>query len=414
MSTVSICTLGCRVNQYESRALAEIFVKNGYTVVPFGEKCDVCIINTCAVTEESERKSAQMIRRGLKLCGDVRVCGCFAERCGEFPGVTRLTGCASKGSLQDFCKTETTAKGYELLKIGTVAPSELCGISQTRAFVKIQDGCNGKCTYCIIPKLRGGIRSRPPKEILSEIRSLVAMGYKEIILTGIETAAYNFMPLWELIKEVAATEGLERLRLGSLDPNVINTSFIEAVADSKNIMPHFHISLQSGCSRILKLMKRPYTAEEAKQRIIALKKAMPQVKLSADIICSFPTETEEELWETIDYLKSIGFLHIHGFSYSKRPGTEAALMDGQIPENEKRRRMSMFLTECTAMTQSVLCKKLNETVNVLIEKAGAEASGHTEDFCEAVIKTSRPVAEGDTVVCRVTEVRDGKLKCIQI
>ncbi|MBR6594505.1 MAG: tRNA (N(6)-L-threonylcarbamoyladenosine(37)-C(2))-methylthiotransferase MtaB [Clostridia bacterium] len=412
MKTVSFCTLGCRVNQYESRALAELFVRNGYEVLPFGEHVDVCIVNTCAVTEESERKSAQMIRRAMKLCEDVRVCGCFAQRSGEFEGISRLSGCGSKGEMQDFLKIDCTEKGYELLQIGHVGAEKLCGFSGSRAYVKIQDGCNGRCTYCIIPRLRGGVRSRPPEEIISEVKRLADSGYKEIILTGIETAAYNYMPLWELIRRVAEVEGVERLRLGSLDPNVLTPDFIRTVKETKKLMPHFHISLQSGCSRILRLMGRAYTAEDAKEKLLSLKAARAEIELSADIICSFPTETAEELKETAEYLKEIGFLHIHAFSYSKRPDTPAAAMEGQIPEEEKKVRMRYFLEECEAMALTRLEGKVGNTAEVLVEKTVKDgAVGHTADFCEAFIKTNRPLKQRDTVKCTVLSVKDGKLCC---
>ncbi|MBQ4648037.1 MAG: tRNA (N(6)-L-threonylcarbamoyladenosine(37)-C(2))-methylthiotransferase MtaB [Clostridia bacterium] len=412
MKTVTFCTLGCRVNQYESRALAELFAVNGYTLVPFGEECDIAVVNTCAVTEESERKSAQMIRRALKLAKDVRVCGCYTERCKSFEGASRIKGCFDKGQLQDFIEIPKTQKNYELFNIGNVANEKLCGVSRTRAYVKIQDGCNGKCTYCIIPSLRGSIRSRPDEEIIAEIKRLISIGYKEIVLTGIETAAYNYMPLWELIKKVSKLEGLKRLRLGSLDPNILNESFIKTAAETDILMPHFHLSLQSGCTRILKLMKRPYTAEAAKEKIRALKAAIPHVMLSADIICSFPTETEEELEETINYLKEIGFLHVHAFSYSKRPNTPAAQMEGQIEESQKKKRMSRFIAECNGMKDDILKTKIGKTVKILIEKnTEGGATGHTEDFCEAIIKTNRPFAAGDIVSCVVTDVRGGKLIC---
>ncbi len=412
MKTVSFCTLGCRVNQYETRALQELFINNGYSPVPFGEKCDVCIVNTCAVTEESERKSAQMIRRALRLCNDVRVCGCYTQLCGVFSGVKRITGCFNKGSLQDFYTHTNTDKGYELMCIGNTATDKLISVSKTRAFLKIQDGCNGRCTYCIIPKLRGASRSRPAEDIISEAKRLANVGYKEIILTGIETAAYNGMPLCNLIKEVAAIEGVERIRLGSLDPNVLSESFIKTISETPKFMPHLHLSLQSGSNSVLRRMKRPYTAEDALNKIKSLKAAVPDIMLSADIICSFPGETIEEFDETISFLKEISFLHIHAFPYSKRPGTEAAEMDSQIPEDEKRNRMALFLDICNAMTADILKQKIGSAVKVLIEKTvGNTAVGHSEDFCEATIKTNHPVAPGDIVKCLVTGARDGKLIC---
>lgn len=417
MKKVSLCTLGCRVNQYETRAIAELFVKQGYTVVEFGEECDICVVNTCAVTAESERKSAQMIRRASRFAKDVRVCGCFAERKGlkldNMPFVTQKVGCVGKTALADITPS-LTEKGFELANIATVPVEDVKVFSSARAFVKIQDGCAGKCTYCIIPSLRGPLRSRPPEDIVAEVKRLVAGGCKEIILTGIETAAYNYEPLYVLIERVSKIEGLKRIRLGSLDPNALSEGFIKTVASLPTVMPHFHISLQSGCDRILKLMRRPYTAADAKRRIDALKAAIPNVKLSADIICSFPSESFDELKETVRYLKDIKFSHIHAFSYSKRPDTPAAVMDGQIPEDEKKRRMRYFLDECKAMENAVLDSRLGDTDTVLVEKAeDGYAIGHTEDFLEAKIKTSRPLNEGDLIKVSIIGKEGERLVCTE-
>lgn len=415
MKTVSICTLGCRVNQYESRAIAELFIKQGYTLVEFGEKCDVCIINTCAVTAESERKSAQMIRRAKRFAGEVRVCGCYAERNKELTGqfVTQSTGCTGKTALSGVSPVFTD-KGFELANIATVPFDGAKTFSSTRAYIKIQDGCNGRCTYCIIPSLRGRSRSRPTEEITAEAVRLAAAGYREIILTGIETAAYNYEPLYRLLERVAAVDGIERIRLGSLDPNVLNADFISTAATLPKLMPHFHISLQSGCDRILRLMGRPYTAETAKERIEALKAAVPRVRLSADIICSFPTETEQELEETLSYLKGIGFSHIHAFSYSKRPNTPAAVMQGQIPEDEKKRRMHKFLAECAEMEKAQRDSKIETFDTVLVEKTdGGYALGHTEDFFEAKIKSDRLINTGDLIKVKVIGTSGDKLLCTE-
>lgn len=415
MKKASFCTLGCRVNQYESRAMAELLVKKGYTLVPFGEVCDLCIVNTCAVTAESERKSAQLIRRASRFAKEVRACGCYVEAKGgtleDMPFVSKAAGCVGKTALADEAP-RLTQKGFELMDIATVDSEKLCTMSAARAYIKIQDGCNGKCTYCIIPALRGKVRSRPTEDILAEAKRLVQGGCKEIILTGIETAAYNYMPLPELIEKIAGIQGLCRLRLGSLDPNAINERFIETAKNTKVLMPHFHISLQSGCDRILRLMKRPYTADAAKKKLLDLKQAIPKVKLSADIICSFPTETEEELKETVDYLKSIGFMHIHAFSYSKRPDTPAADMEGQIPEDVKRKRMHFFLAECAKMEQEQHVSKIGATDTVLVEKATELGFlGHTADFCEALVKAEGAYSEGDLIPVTVTGYENGRLIC---
>lgn len=413
MKKASFYTLGCRVNQYESQALAEIFVKDGYEIVSFGEKCNISVINTCAVTAESERKSAQIIRRAANFADEVRVCGCYSEASKDkitgFDKVVLHTGCFNKSKLTAI-PAEITEKGFELLNIATVPRNCVSAISRTRAFVKIQDGCNGRCTYCIIPSLRGKVRSRPDKEIVEEIKRLAAQGYKEIILTGIETAAYNYMPLSKLIKTVAKINGVERIRLGSLDPNALNDSFIEVAKSTPKLMPHFHLSLQSGCDRILRLMQRPYTTADAKVKIKKLQEAIPNVMFSADIICSFPTETEAEMQETLNYLKSIGFMHIHAFSYSKRPGTIAAKMEGQIPEQEKRRRIAYFISECDKMKNNLLVKKIKGEESILIEKIKNDiAIGHCADFCDAEIKLCRPHNESDIVRFIVDKIQNGVL-----
>ncbi len=411
MKTASLYTLGCRVNQYESLALAELLVNEGYRIVPFGIACDLAVINTCAVTAESGRKSAQLIRRAEGFAKEVRVCGCYAEAVKDIKSskVSRVRGCKNKSGLTD-TEASTTENGFELLNIATVAKSEIAAISRTRAFVKIQDGCNGRCSYCIIPSLRGKVRSRPDSEIIAEIKRLVTQGYREIILTGIETAAYNYMPLPQLIERVAEIDGVERIRLGSLDPNAVNARFIETALNTKKLMPHFHLSLQSGCDRILNLMRRPYTVAEVRSRINALRKAIPNAMLSADIICSFPTETNEEMLETLEFLKEFGFMHIHAFSYSKRPNTEAAVMEGQIPESTKRSRMAYFINECNKMKEAVLTEKLGRNDLLLVEKlSDIYALGHCEDFCEAKIKLCRPHKESDIVEFKITGHENGVL-----
>lgn len=416
MKRVSFCTLGCRVNQYETRAIAELFVKQGFVLTPFGEECDVCFVNTCAVTAESERKSAQMIRRAARFAKEVRVCGCYVERRGadfaDMPFVGLRVGCVGKTAVAGV-EPEFAEDGFELQNIATVPLQG--AFPKARAYIKVQDGCCGSCSYCVIPSLRGKPRSRPLESVVAEAERLVKGGCREVVLTGVETAAYSRAPLSALIERVARVEGLCRLRLGSLDPKALNPRFIGTVSSLPAVMPHFHISLQSGCDRILSLMRRNYTASDAKRRLEALREALPDVKFSADVICSFPTETEAELCETLDYLKGIGFSHIHAFSYSKRPGTEAARMGGQIPEAEKKRRMRYFLSECEKMECVALESKAGSAEYVLAERAGEGfVSGHTADFAEAFVQTKSPHAEGDFVRCEVLGREDRRLVCTEI
>lgn len=410
---ISFYTLGCRVNQYESEALAELALKKGYTVVPFGEKCEICVVNTCAVTAESSRKSAQIIRRASKTADAVYVAGCYSElepqKVKSITSVKKLVGCNGKSKLFDGLEASFTDKGFELLSIANV-PSKTVGFSSNcRAYIKIQDGCNGRCSYCIIPSLRGPSRSRPVEEVYAEAKRLVLNGFKEITLTGIETAAYNGAPLSELISKIASLSGLERVRLGSLDPNCLNDRFIETLKNEKKMMPHLHLSLQSGCTRILNLMNRPYTAKEAEEKIKKLKNAVPKVMLSADIISSFPTETEQEFEETADFLNRIGFLHIHAFSYSPRPGTPAAVMDGQVDEQEKKRRNAELIALAARMKKELLSKKIGTECKVLIEsKKGSYYLGHSEDYAEIAVSSQEPLSEGKIIKVTVSKT-DGAL-----
>lgn len=397
---ISFYTLGCRVNQYESEALAELALKKGFIIVPFGEKCDVCVVNTCAVTAESTRKSAQIIRRAAKNADAVYVAGCYSElepqKIKRLDKVEKVVGCNGKSKLFDGLEADFTERNYELLSIATVPIKAVGFSSNCRAYIKIQDGCNGKCSYCIIPSLRGPSRSRPLEAVYDEAERLVKNGFKEITLTGIETAAYNGAPLPELIKKIANLEGLERLRLGSLDPNCLNEKFIQTIRNEEKMMPHLHLSLQSGCSRILKLMKRPYTAEEAESHIAKLKETIPEVMLSADIISSFPTETEEDFETTLAFLKRIEFLHIHAFSYSRRPGTPAAEMSGQIDEQEKKRRNAKLISLASEMKSQLLSEKLGKKCKVLIEsQKNGFYYGHTEDYAEIAVTSEEPLFEGD-------------------
>ncbi|HOJ48768.1 MAG TPA: radical SAM protein, partial [Bacillota bacterium] len=271
---VAFYTLGCRVNQYETTALAELFIKNGYTIVDFSEKSDLYIINTCAVTAESERKSAQMIRRALREGGKVAVIGCYSQldpSLGGIEGVSFIGGSKDKTAVFREAEkllraqsaitedTDLTDCSYEQTQIGTAATDIF---STCRAFVKIEDGCNGKCSYCIIPKVRGRVRSRPLEDILLEIQRLAERGYKEVVLTGIETSAYDYAPLSELIRAIDRVRGIERLRFGSLSPKSITDDFLKAAVESRVFMPHMHLSLQSGSDRILKLMRRPYNKKQ--------------------------------------------------------------------------------------------------------------------------------------------------------
>ncbi|MBQ9717526.1 MAG: MiaB/RimO family radical SAM methylthiotransferase, partial [Clostridia bacterium] len=341
--TISVTTLGCRVNQYESLSFTEGLKKYGIHVVRPGEPCDAAIVNTCTVTAESDRKSRQMIRRAASYADHVIVTGCFAQISADTAAaidkVTYVCGNGGKASLADTVYAILTGTyggdknnvgapdGYDAVEMVTSQPE------RTRSYIKIEDGCENRCAYCIIPKARGPVRSKKPETVLEEAKALAAAGCREVILTGIETASYGMdfegrqpygYRLAELIGEIAAVDGIERIGLGSLEPTVMSDYFVGTLASTPKILPHFHLSIQSGCSRTLAEMKRRYNADMARTALRRMRDAMPDVTFSCDVIVGFPGETEEDFSETLEFCREARFLHMHIFPYSKRAGTVAA------------------------------------------------------------------------------------------
>lgn len=353
---VSICTLGCRVNQYESDAIAEELERRGASIVPFGEISDLVIINTCSVTSESDRKSRQMIRRTLKINKDAKiiVTGCslqiFPDDIRKTGGISALVGNAEKDKIPDVAerlfKGDVTGELITEIEAAKYDALTLSKARRARAYVKIEDGCENKCAYCIIPKGRGKVRSKEESIIISEVTEL-AKTCPEIILTGIETASYGRDrgekdALITLMSKVDAVSGVERLTLGSLDPRIITPSFLEAAKALPSFLPHLHLSIQSGSSSVLARMRRKYNAERALENILRAKEIIPTLSLSADVIVGFPGETDAEFAETLKFCKKSGFMHLHIFPYSKREGTEAAGLPDQVPENIKHERAKIL------------------------------------------------------------------------
>lgn len=416
---IGIITLGCRVNQYESSALAERLVSLGFDVCGDDRGCDYYIVNTCAVTAESERKSCQIIRRAAKS-GRVAVIGCASQINKTISGeknVIFVGGCRDKaraieaiinddGLLHD-CVCSLAGAPYEEMHIDG---SELL-FSECRGYIKIQDGCNGKCSYCIIPQCRGSVRSRPADDVVAEAKRLVAAGYREIILTGIEVAAYNSVPLHELVKAVCAVPGLERLRLGSLSPGILSERFLQTVAQCPQFMPHLHISIQSLCSSVLHRMCRPYTKEFVFERIAAAREYIPGCMISADIIAGFPGETEEDFLETLRGVEELSIFHVHSFPYSERPGTPAAAMDGGIPPAVRSERNSRLIQASDAVKDRILSGMIGSNVKVLVEKVvSGTAYGHTEGYAEAKFE-SAAASVGDIVTVEALSAEHGILVC---
>ena len=411
ITRVGILTLGCKVNQYESEAIAEAHTDKGYSVVPHTELCNAYIINTCTVTAESDRKARQMIRRMISKNPEayILVTGCYSqvspEEVANIEGVDYLCGSSNKMSVVDklvslvesgkkaekaeICVPDLDESGFEQMSIRR--------FDRTRAYVKIEDGCESKCAYCTIPASRGPIRSKPFGEVIEEVKTLTENGVREVVLTGIETGSYgkdlpekeSFASLLAAIDEI---DGIGRVRTGSLDPTVIKPEFVEKIKDLKSLCPHFHLSLQSGSSKILASMKRKYNADQALACIERLKAAMPDLKLTTDVIVGFPGESEEDFFESCEFARKARFLMIHVFPYSKRKGTVAAEMKDQIPENVKKERVAKLSEISREIRAEILDEKVAEGKNteVLFETTREGYShGHTADFIEVKVKTSK-------------------------
>lgn len=409
-ATVSIITLGCRVNQYESDAIGEELQKLGFTMVKSGEKADFTIVNTCTVTAESDRKSRQMIRRAATEGSTVLVTGCFSQvsagEAAKIPGVAYVCGNGEKSALPQVVLDLAEGRTPAVLSVTDVQKADYDPLFRSttnrfRTFIKIEDGCENHCAYCIIPKARGKVRSRDKESILREAATLASIGSPEVILTGIETASYGMedragktygMALAELLQEVDAVPGIRRIGLGSLEPSVMSALFVEKIASLEHLLPHFHLSIQSGSTGVLRRMRRRYTAEMALAAMGRLREAIPDVTFSADVIVGFPGETEAEVEETIAFVKEARFMHLHLFPYSIREGTEAATMPDQIPGNVKKERLKK-LEEVQAGVRHGLLSDYVEAhrmtpVYVLVEQQnGKIANGHTEHYVEVNIDT---------------------------
>ncbi len=410
--TVGVMTLGCKVNQYESEATSEELARRGYTVLSPEERCDAYIINTCTVTAEAARKSRQMIRR-LRTRSPgafIIVTGCLAQTSPDeiaaIAGVDAVVGNSRKLAAVDELerlfssgRRQGPSVAVNVLDNSGFEQMSISSFSRTRVYVKIEDGCENRCSYCIIPDARGPVRSKPPADVLAEVSGLALGGTREVVLTGIEVASYGkdlkWVKLEDLLCDVAALPEVVnngvRIRLGSLEPSLFRPAFIEKISGLTALAPHFHISLQSGCSRTLAAMRRKYSAERAMQALDDLRAAIPGVQFTCDVIVGFPGETENDFTETLDFMKRARFLAAHVFPYSQRQGTPAAAMTGQIPEEEKHRRAAAL----SGLEREIRMAILQETVEkapltrVLFETFdGKHASGHTDSFIEVRVPSN--------------------------
>lgn len=403
---VSFFTLGCKVNQFETEAMIEILENEGYRIIEPSENTDIFIINTCTVTGESDRKSRQMINRAKRLNKDslVIAAGCSVQlnenKIEKEMPVDIIIGTKNKGNVAEYISKAIQEKkrivkvdnfnkkeNYEELKINNVH-------GRTRANIKIQDGCRQFCSYCIIPYVRGPIRSREKNNIIDEVKKLAQNNFKEIVLNGIHLASYGkdfnkSYGLIDLIEELNKIEGIKRIRLGSLEQGIITESFIERLSECEKMCDHFHLSLQSGSDTVLKRMNRRYTTKEYEEKVNIIRKYLPESGITTDIIVGFPQETEKEFEETCEFVNKIGFSRIHVFKYSPREGTKAAELKGQINGKIKSQRSKKLSILGNEISTEFMNKFVNKNVDVLFEikKEDNFYEGYTTNYLKVLCKS---------------------------
>lgn len=414
---VGICLLGCKVNIYESELVTNILKNNNYTVVDFEDKADIYIINTCSVTNESDKKSRKMINRAKKNnpAAIIIVMGCYSQVNAEDIDADIVLGNKDKSKIveiiEEYIKTKQKKKIiYDLTKVDFEKMEITNFDSHTRAFVKIQDGCNAFCSYCIIPYVRGRVRSKDPEDVIKEVTTLVEKGYKEIVLTGIHTGRYGTdinTTLEELLNKLVNIPNIYRIRLSSIEINEITPGIKELLKENKVMAKHLHIPLQSGSNKILKLMNRRYNKEEFLSMVDNLRD-IPDISLTTDLIVGFPNEGEEEFNETIDTLKKIGFTKIHTFPYSKRKGTPAAIMDNQVFPEEKKKRVHRILDLSNKYEHNFYESKIGKIYDGVVEiHSNGTTIVHTSNFIPVIINDI--VEEGTIVNVKIEKVEDLKV-----
>lgn len=398
MKKAASFALGCKVNQYESEAIAELFAEKGYEIVGIEEEADVYVINTCTVTNFGDKKSRQLIRKVKRQNENaiVAVVGCYAQTAPQelmqVEGVNLVIGTKDRAQIVEMVENYTMENGVEnhvsdIMKERIFEPLSIQKLAnRTRAYLKIQDGCSQYCSYCIIPYARGPIRSREPQDVIAEVKRLAENGFKEVVLTGIHVASYGKdrrdTSLLEILRQVHEVEGIERIRFSSIEPNVVTEEFAQAIAAMPKVCDHFHLSLQSGCDKTLKEMNRKYDTEKYRQAAATLRKYLPEVALTTDIIAGFPGETEEDFQASYDFAKEIGFAKIHAFPYSPKRGTPAAARKDQLLNAVKAERSHRLITLSDEMADAFIQNYVGKEVEVLYERAVGEGvyEGHTTNY----------------------------------
>lgn len=410
MKKVALHNLGCKVNSYETEAMSQLLANAGYEIVPFSEKADVYIVNTCSVTNMADRKSRQMLHKAKKMNeGAIVVAtGCYvqtaSEKIAEDLSIDIIVGNNKKKEiveiLQEYFKEHKKNYIIDINKTDEYEDLEIATVTEhTRAHLKIQDGCNNFCSYCIIPYARGRIRSRKMDSIKDELERLANNGFKEVVFTGINLSCYddNGKRLIDVIELAENTEGIERIRLGSLDPEVVTEEFAHRLSKVTKICPHFHLSMQSGCDTTLKAMNRRYTSEEYYNKCMLLREKFINPAFTTDVIVGFPQESDEDYATTREFVKKVGFSELHVFKYSRRDGTVAAKMIGQVDETIKSKRSEDLISVGESLKENYRKEKIGEKVSVLFEEEKEinrikYQVGHTKEYIEVAVETKENLA----------------------
>lgn len=430
--TVSFYTLGCKVNQYETNAMEQQFIKNNYEIVENTQKADIYIINTCTVTNMAERKSRQMLRRVKEInpSAVLVVCGCYAQvaknELEQIPEIDIILGINEKNEIVQIVENymekmaeqdkgsqeaeiDDVSKQKEFLDFGDVTYTE-----KNRAVVKVQDGCNMFCSYCIIPYARGRIRSRKIESVVSEIKKIAKEGIKEVVITGIHVASYGKdfdnentskkIRLIDLLEAINKIDGIDRIRLSSLEPTIVDEEFATRLSKLDKICDHFHLSLQSGCDETLKRMNRKYTTQIYKDAVATLRKYYPEASFTTDVIVGFPGETDEEFAKTYEFLKEIDFYRLHVFKYSPRRGTVAEKMPNQIDGNKKEERSNKLIELSNSTENKHNQSYIGKTVKVLFEEfEDGFFKGHTTNYM--MVKVAGEEEQSDKFVNKILDVK---------
>ncbi|USK69260.1 tRNA (N(6)-L-threonylcarbamoyladenosine(37)-C(2))-methylthiotransferase MtaB [Peribacillus asahii] len=421
MSSVAFHTLGCKVNHYETEAIWQLFKSAGYERVEFESMADVYVINTCTVTNTGDKKSRQVIRRAVRKNPDavIAVTGCYAQTSPAeimaIPGVDIVVGTQDRVKMLDYIE-QYKEERKPINAVGNIMKNRVyeeldvpAFTDRTRASLKIQEGCNNFCTFCIIPWARGLMRSRDPKEVIHQAQQLVEAGYKEIVLTGIHTGGYGedmkdynlAMLLRELEEQV---EGLKRIRISSIEASQITDEVIEVLANSKKVVNHLHIPIQSGSDTVLKRMRRKYTMEFFADRLVKLKKALPNLAVTSDVIVGFPGETEEEFMDTYNFIKEHKFSELHVFPYSKRTGTPAARMDNQVDEEIKNERVHRLIELSNQLAKEYASQFEGEVLEVIPEEQLENGlfEGYTDNYLKVQFEATEEMV-GQIVKVKITK-----------